>query len=106
MDRDTFTHIVDRTSVSEVPRKVGVTDVKRFGVLMLLKKVIYGSCIRMMSQCAASESFMSSRCAVSDLFRFILSTLNFVISLSSLFIDHIRFLPVPGLALEIMSVWG
>ena len=35
-----FTHIVDRTGESNAPREVGDTDMKRFGVLMLLKKVL------------------------------------------------------------------
>ena len=40
VDRAVFTHIVDRAGVSRSAREVGVTATKRFGVLMLLKKVM------------------------------------------------------------------
>ena len=61
VDRAEFTHIVDQMVASSVSLNMGITDVKRFRVLMLLKYVMYGSCISMMSQCATNESLMSSR---------------------------------------------
>jgi len=67
VDRAEFTHIVDRMVASSVSLDVGVTNVKWFGVLMLLKYVMYGFCISMMSQCAANKSLMSSRWVVIDL---------------------------------------